>query len=139
MIDVISTHYIYPQIRIDVSSKSNKARAFRLVPRASNPMTSEDLTYMREPLSVNPLIQIVPLTEAQYFEKREPFSVLPLLKNPMVLMLIVGVGMAYIFPKVVDPEAMKEAQATLSSSESEFKNLLGGLKGEQPPQQPPRK
>jgi hypothetical protein len=129
LVDIVSTEWIFPQIRIDVSGKSGKLRAFQLIPKASNPATNEDFTYLRQQIQTNPL-KIQPLSRADYFEKREPFNPYVWLKNPMVLTLVVGVGMAYIFPKIVDPEAMKEAQDQMSQSETDFKSLFSGAKGE---------
>jgi ER membrane protein complex subunit 7 len=44
-----------------------------------------------------------------YFEQREPFSILSILMNPMVLMTVVMLGMAFFMPKMqMDPDQMKE-------------------------------
>jgi hypothetical protein len=123
-IDVFSIHYTFPQIRVDISSKSpHYARAYRLIPHATNMQTLEDLNYIKEPISLSPQLRLSPLSRTEYFERRESFNVLSLLKNPMVLMFLFAIGSTYLF-QMIDPKTLKEAQETINQGESELKNFV---------------
>jgi hypothetical protein len=125
-IDFYSTNYILPQIRIDISGKTNRYRAFAITPSAPSG-SIEGFGYVQTPISAEPLIHVKPLSTAEYFEKEESFDPLSLLKNPMVITLIVGLGIAVLAPKLVDPEAMKEVQASMSQNEADLKNVFSSL------------
>ncbi|KAH0865669.1 hypothetical protein HID58_082880, partial [Brassica napus] len=54
-----------------------------------------------------------PLREEQYYEIREPFSILSIVKSPMGLMVGFMVVVVFLMPKLmenIDPEEMKQAQ-----------------------------
>lgn len=54
-----------------------------------------------------------PLKEEQYYEIREPFSIMSLVKSPMGLMMGFMVLVMFVMPKLMenmDPEEMKRAQ-----------------------------
>ncbi|KAL6603054.1 hypothetical protein ACP70R_043415 [Stipagrostis hirtigluma subsp. patula] len=68
-----------------------------------------------------------PLKEEQYYEKREPFSIMSLLKSPMGLMVGFMVIMVVVMPKMmenIDPEEMKQAQEQMRNSPVSFSGLL---------------
>jgi hypothetical protein len=123
IVDFYSTNYVIPQIRIDISGKSNRYRAFAMIP--STPANGiEGFGFVQTPITTEPIMHIKPIAPMEYFEKEEPFDPFSMLKNPMVITMIVGLGIAFLAPKLVDPETMKEAQATMSQSESELKNMF---------------
>ncbi|CAL5358918.1 unnamed protein product [Camellia sinensis] len=66
-----------------------------------------------------------PLREEQYYEIREPFSIMSLVKSPMGLMMGFMLIMVFLMPKLVenmDPEEMKRAQEGVPS----LANMLPG-------------
>ncbi|XP_058111547.1 ER membrane protein complex subunit 7 homolog [Magnolia sinica] len=97
LIEVSAMGYFFSPVRIDVSARNHgKVQAA--------------LTETRRAL--NELI-LEPLREEQYYEIREPFSVMSLLKSPMGLMLGFMVIVVFLMPKLMesmDPEEMKRAQ-----------------------------
>ncbi|KAL0479054.1 hypothetical protein AKO1_007898, partial [Acrasis kona] len=123
-IDFYSVNYLIPQIRIDISPKTGKYRAFAIIP-STNGQDSYGVT--QTPISVVPTLNIKPISKNEYFEREEPFDPFSMLKNPMAITLIVGLGIALLAPKLVDPEQMKELQASMSQSESEMKSMMSGF------------
>ncbi|OVA05863.1 protein of unknown function DUF2012 [Macleaya cordata] len=85
------------QVRVDVSARNpGKVQAA--------------LTETRRGL--NELV-LEPLREEQYYEMREPFSVMSLVKSPMGLMVGFMLLVVFIMPKLMenmDPEEMRRAQ-----------------------------
>lgn len=62
---------------------------------------------MKHPLS------IVPFKQAQYIFEREEFSVINMLKSPMMLMSLVSLVLVFVLPKLtasMDPETIKQMQ-----------------------------
>ncbi|TVU08312.1 hypothetical protein EJB05_41712, partial [Eragrostis curvula] len=73
-----------------------------------------------------------PLKEEQYYEIREPFSIMSLLKSPMGLMVGFMVIMVFVMPKMmenIDPEQMRQAQEQMRNSPVSFSNLLARTQG----------
>eukprot|EP01102_Stenamoeba_stenopodia_P017601 TRINITY_DN6335_c0_g2_i2.p1 TRINITY_DN6335_c0_g2~~TRINITY_DN6335_c0_g2_i2.p1 ORF type:complete len:250 (-),score=65.85 TRINITY_DN6335_c0_g2_i2:254-1003(-) len=99
LLEVLSTEYEYPPLRVDVSTKfTGKLRARHLL----NPSNHAAV----------PLV-LTPERSVRYFEVREPFNVLGLLKNPMFLMLGFTLVMLVILPKMMSSlgnEAVEELQ-----------------------------
>lgn len=76
-----------------------------------------------------PLI-LKPLRAADYFEHREPFSILSYLKNPMVLMFGFTIIMSVVMPRMVknmDPEELQK-MAEIQADMSKKGGLTGALK-----------
>jgi hypothetical protein len=99
VLEVISTEYVFPLIRVDVSGKYNG----KVKVRPANQLS----TFLPYPISLKPLQQ------ATFFEQREPFHMLMLFTNPMFLMIGFSLIMTILLPKMmasIDPEAMKELQ-----------------------------
>ncbi|KAK6140690.1 hypothetical protein DH2020_025572 [Rehmannia glutinosa] len=56
-----------------------------------------------------------PLREEQYYEIREPFSPMSLLKSPMGLMIGFMAIVMFLMPKLVDAEELKRAQEEMGN------------------------
>lgn len=97
LIEVAAIGYFFSPVRIDVSARNpGKIQAA--------------LTESRRGL--NELV-LEPLREEQYYEIREPFSPMSIVKSPMGLMVGFMVIVMFLMPKLVenmDPEEMKRAQ-----------------------------
>ncbi|KAG2375174.1 hypothetical protein C9374_010178 [Naegleria lovaniensis] len=138
ILQLVCHRFEFAKIRIDVS-KSGKMRGVMMIPSNHPSLLTEEerksgaaqsldgFGFVKQGIQVEPVLRVKPLTVLNYFEVVPGFDYFGILKNPMVIMLVVGVLISVVFPKLIDPEAMKEAQKSMSQSESEFKNLLGGL------------
>ena len=100
LVEIISPNYIFEPVRIDISSKSGKIRA-----RQVNVLKATSVQHLPYPLKFKAVKQ------AEFFEKREPWSIISTLKNPMVTMLLcmlcimpyvegVNFNMSIVFSKV---------------------------------------
>lgn len=91
--------YMFEATRIDISARG-KIRARRV-----NNVDSKSVVQVAYPLKVRSK------GLAGYFQKREEFKIVDVLKNPMVLMMVLPVVFIVILPKLVntqDPELQKE-------------------------------
>lgn len=73
-------------------------------------------------------LELVPVSTAQYFEARESFNVMTILKNPMYLLVIMTVVMAFIAPKLIegmDPEELKAMQENMGNQPT-MQDILSG-------------
>ncbi|XP_057510009.1 ER membrane protein complex subunit 7 homolog [Actinidia eriantha] len=97
LIEVTAIGYFFSPVRVDVSARNpGKVQAA--------------LTETRRGLSE---LVLVPLREEQYYEIREPFSIMSIVKSPMGLMMGFMVIVMFLMPKMVenmDLEEMKRAQ-----------------------------
>lgn len=73
LVEVFSPNYVFESVRVDISSKNGKIRA-----RKVNLLKSGSVSQLPYPL------QFETRAQATFFEKRESWSVLNTLKNPMV-------------------------------------------------------
>ncbi|RLN13187.1 hypothetical protein C2845_PM09G19610 [Panicum miliaceum] len=116
LIEVSSIGYFFSPVRVDISAR--------------NPgYIQAALTETRRVL--NELV-LEPLKEEQYYEVREPFSVMSLLKSPMGLMVGFMVLMVFVMPKMmenIDPEEMKQAQEQMRNNPVSFSSLLSRAQG----------
>ncbi|PUZ59792.1 hypothetical protein GQ55_4G071100 [Panicum hallii var. hallii] len=116
LIEVSSIGYFFSPVRVDISAR--------------NPgYIQAALTETRRVL--NELV-LEPLKEEQYYEVREPFSVMSLLKSPMGLMVGFMVLMVFVMPKMmenIDPEEMKQAQEQMRNNPVSFSSLLARAQG----------
>ena len=132
VVEVVSPNHVFEPVRVDISSKSGKIRARRV-----NLLKPTQVLHLPYPLKFSVEEQ------ATFFEKRESFSMLSMLKNPMVLLLVAPVILMLIVPKLmksVDPEYQKEMQESMSmlqqngsgmpSLEEMFTNMFGGGGGQ---------
>ena len=128
LVEVVSPNHVFEPARIDISSKSGKIRARRV-----NLLKPTQVLHLPYPLRFKAEEQ------AQFFEKRESWSMLSMLKNPMLLLLVAPVLLMLIVPKLmksVDPEYQKEMQDSMNmlqqpgsgmpSLEEMFTNMFGG-------------
>ncbi|KAG2298702.1 hypothetical protein Bca52824_035174 [Brassica carinata] len=97
LIEVSAMGYFFSPVRVDVSARHHgKVHA--------------TLTETRRSLTE---LVLEPLREEQYYEIREPFSILSIVKSPMGLMVGFMVVVVFLMPKLmenIDPEEMKQAQ-----------------------------
>ncbi|KAI4986937.1 hypothetical protein ZWY2020_019567 [Hordeum vulgare] len=86
LIEVSSLGYFFSPVRVDISAR--------------NPgHIQAALTENRKVL--NKLV-LEPLKEEQYYEMREPFNILSLLKSPMGMMVGFMVVMVFVMPKMME-------------------------------------
>ncbi|XP_039018790.1 ER membrane protein complex subunit 7 homolog [Hibiscus syriacus] len=97
LIEVAAIGYFFSPVRVDVSARNpGKVQAA--------------LTENRRGLSE---LVLEPLRDEQYYEIREPFSIMNVVKSPMGLMVGFMLVVVFLMPKLVenmDPEEMKRAQ-----------------------------
>ncbi|KAI4376177.1 hypothetical protein MLD38_013967 [Melastoma candidum] len=102
LIEVAAIGYFFSPVRVDVSARHpGKVQAA--------------LTETRR--SLNELV-LEPLREEQYYEIREPFSIMSVVKSPMGLMVGFMLIVMFLMPKMVenmDPEEMRRAQEEMRS------------------------
>jgi hypothetical protein len=95
----------------------------------------------KQPIS-HPLVLTAHATY-EYFEPRPGFSVLSLLRNPMLLMMLFSVGLMYVLPKMMEnlePEEQERMRAQMEMQKDPTKMLsqLFGM-GEEKPTKPARR
>ncbi|CAN1828422.1 ER membrane protein complex subunit 7 homolog [Linum perenne] len=97
LIEVSAMGYFFSPVRVDVSARfPGKIQAA--------------LTENRRGLTE---LVLEPLREEQYYEIREPFSPMSIIKSPMGMMIGFMVVVVFLMPKLMenmDPEEMKRAQ-----------------------------
>ncbi|XP_044464817.1 ER membrane protein complex subunit 7 homolog isoform X2 [Mangifera indica] len=102
LIEVAAIGYFFSPVRVDVSARNpGKVQAA--------------LTENRRGL--NELV-LEPLQEEQYYEIREPFSIMSVVKSPMGLMVGFMLVVVFLMPKLMenmDPEEMRRAQEEMRS------------------------
>lgn len=115
LIEVVALGYFFSPVRVDVSARLHG-------------QVQATLTENRRSLS-EPLI-LEPLREEYYFEKREPFSLIGLLKSPMGLMMGFMIVAVFLLPKLmenIDPEEMKRVQEEMRNQPApSLTNFLQG-------------
>ncbi|KAM0009400.1 putative ER membrane protein complex subunit 7 [Helianthus debilis subsp. tardiflorus] len=114
-VDVIG--YFFSPVRVDVSARNpGKIQAA--------------LTETRRGL--NELV-LEPLKEEQYYEIREPFNIMSIVKSPMGLMIGFMVVVVFLMPKLVenmDPEEIRKAQEEMrNQGVPSLANLMPGAGG----------
>ncbi|KAK1382881.1 ER membrane protein complex subunit 7-like [Heracleum sosnowskyi] len=111
LIEVAAIGYFFSPVRVDASARNpGKVQAA--------------LTENRRGLSE---LVLEPLRDEQYYEIREPFNVMSLVKSPMGLMVGFMLIVMFLMPKLVenmDPEEIKRAQEEMRSHS--IANLLPG-------------
>ncbi|KAG6649639.1 hypothetical protein I3843_07G220300 [Carya illinoinensis] len=102
LIEVDAIGYFFSPVRVDVSARNpGKVQA--------------TLTENRRGLSE---LVLEPLREEQYYEIREPFSIMSVVKSPMGLMMGFMLVVMFLMPKLMenmDPEEMRRAQEEMRS------------------------
>ncbi|PIA42278.1 hypothetical protein AQUCO_02000024v1 [Aquilegia coerulea] len=90
LIEVAAVGYFFSPVRIDVSAR-NRGKV-----QAALTETRRGLTEL----------VLEPLREEQYYEVREPFNVMSLLKSPMGLMMGFMVIVVFLMPKLMENMGM---------------------------------
>ncbi|KAI3863319.1 hypothetical protein MKX03_008274 [Papaver bracteatum] len=105
LVEVASVGFFFSPVRVDVSARNpGKVQAA--------------LTETRRGLTE---LVLEPLKEEHYYEIREPFNVMSLLKSPMGLMMGFMVVVVFLMPKLMenmDPEELKRAQESVGNNPS---------------------
>ncbi|XP_043719837.1 ER membrane protein complex subunit 7 homolog isoform X1 [Telopea speciosissima] len=114
LIEVVAIGYFFSPVRVDVSARNaGKVQAA--------------LTENRKGLSK---LVLEPLREEQYYERREPFSIMSIIKSPMGLMVGFMLVVVFLMPKLMenmDPEEIKRTQEEMrSQGVPSLANLLPG-------------
>lgn len=114
LIEVDAIGYLFSPVRVDVSARNpGKVQAA--------------LTETRRGL--NELV-LEPLREEQYYEVREPFNIMSIVKSPMGLMIGFMVVVVFLMPKLVenmDPEEIRKAQEEMrNQGVPSIANLMPG-------------
>jgi hypothetical protein len=114
LLEVVALGYFFSPVRVDVSSRLQGQVCASLVETGR---------------SLPDSLVLEPLREEYYYEKREPFSAMGLLKSPMGLMIGFMVVCVFLLPKLmdqIDPEEMKRVQEEMRNKPSPLSNLLQG-------------
>ncbi|KAK9141768.1 hypothetical protein Syun_011168 [Stephania yunnanensis] len=114
LIEVSAMGYFFSPVRVDVSARNRgKVQAA--------------LTENRKGLSE---LVLEPLREEEYYDVREPFSIMSLVKSPMGLMMGFMLIVMFVMPKLMenmDPEEIRRAQEEMrSQGVPSLANLLPG-------------
>ncbi|OAE29547.1 hypothetical protein AXG93_702s1000 [Marchantia polymorpha subsp. ruderalis] len=115
LLEVVAMGYYFSPVRVDVSARLHgQVRAIAVETRRTLPDA----------------LVLEPLREEFYYERREPFSVVGLLKSPMGLMVGFMLVAVFLLPKLmdsIDPEEMKRVQEEMRNQPApSFSNLLQG-------------
>jgi hypothetical protein len=96
VLEVSNVEYVFSPVRIDISAKEKKIKASAIVIRPGpNGAPIKSYERLSHPLALRPI------SSAEYFQKRVPYNVSSLLKNPMAIMMGVTLLMVVVFPKMV--------------------------------------
>ncbi|KAK4748327.1 hypothetical protein SAY87_014913 [Trapa incisa] len=102
LIEVAALGYFFSPIRVDVSARN---------PGKVQAALTENRRALKE-------LVLEPLREEQYYEIREPFSIMSIVKSPMGLMVGFMLIVVFLMPKLMenmDPEEMRRAQEEMRS------------------------
>uniref|UniRef100_A0A8I6XY17 ER membrane protein complex subunit 7 beta-sandwich domain-containing protein n=1 Tax=Hordeum vulgare subsp. vulgare TaxID=112509 RepID=A0A8I6XY17_HORVV len=86
LIEVSSLGYFFSPVRVDISARN---------PGHIQAALTENRRVLNE-------LVLEPLKEEQYYEMREPFNILSLLKSPMGMMVGFMVVMVFVMPKMME-------------------------------------
>ncbi|KAF7319920.1 DUF2012 domain-containing protein [Mycena kentingensis (nom. inval.)] len=122
VLSVVSHDHVFDQLRIDVAESNYQVRPYAL----GTPLNPPSTIILSE-------ISLPARATHAYYMPPQSFNLMGMLGSPMVLMLIVGGGMVFLMPYLMqnmDPETMKEfreQQAKYSGMQNAF--ATGDLKG----------
>ncbi|KAF0699300.1 Aste57867_10142 [Aphanomyces stellatus] len=123
-VDIHSPVYMFSQFKVDISA-SGDVRALEF----KYPGTPK--IAVTHPLAAEALVKV------QYFQPREKFSAMDLVRNPSFLGLIVPIVLVWLLPKLtesmLDPEEFKQAQEEMGAvgdPQAMLKGLFGGGSGD---------
>lgn len=121
-IDVLSVHHHFSQVKcqykpdLQLEQKPTLSCLEYIYPGSAKRVLDE-------------ILVIHALAEVNYFEERKGFSLFSVLKNPMLLMMIVMVGMMYMMPKLMEdmnPEERAQMKKQMAMQQDPTK-MLGEL------------
>lgn len=111
VLSIDSSAHTFPQIRVDVNENATVS-AWEQV----------GLSYgwndYGDKLESNPCIQIKATGHANYYQRRQGFSIMQILKQPTLLISLVSVGLLFLAPKLsgmIEAEAAQQAAAAAES------------------------
>lgn len=119
VLDVHSNKYQFSQVKVQIIEGEEPKCIEYIYPGAAKRPISHPLT-----LYTN--------AEFKYFQKRPSFSFFAMFKNPMVLMMVVGVGMMFVMPQMMgnlDPE-QKEQMKKQMEMQSDPTKMLSQMWGD---------
>ncbi|KAA0063326.1 ER membrane protein complex subunit 7-like protein [Cucumis melo var. makuwa] len=97
LIEVAALGYFFSPVRVDVSARN---------PGKVQAAQTENRRVLSE-------LVLEPLRDEEYYEVREPFNIMSVVKSPMGLMVGFMVIVVFLMPKLmenIDPEEMRRAQ-----------------------------
>ncbi|CAL9749019.1 unnamed protein product [Musa acuminata subsp. burmannicoides] len=103
LIEVAALGYFFSPVRVDISAR---------FPGKIQAALTENRKALHE-------LILEPLREEQYYEIREPFSIMSFLKSPMGLMMGFMLLVIFVMPKLVenmDPEEIRRAQEEMRTN-----------------------
>lgn len=107
----------FDQIRVDISSRDGFTSLFNVA------------TQLPKSLSADNLIAIQPSALHNFYQTKEPFNLLAMILSPMGLMMLFGIGMVIIFPRIInsmDPEELEQLKK--QQAEMNPMNMLNNWK-----------
>jgi hypothetical protein len=126
--------YLFSQYRVDISTKVKHKIS------VSTHTAAASLNPLIIPTKVAYPLSIAPLQTLSYFQAREGFNLMSLLKQPMALMMLFTVAMVVIMPRMMNNMDDKEKEEMLKMQSSMsltgiMKNMEKKVKGAQQQQQ----
>lgn len=117
----------FPAVRIDVSAKGdNRFRAAlndgsqKLLVNAMSAAAAAEAASASHDGDV-PMVIIDAVGKHQYFVPREEFSIMSIVKNPMVIMMLFSLGMVYVMPMISDQDEMRQQMKDLQKQADTIK------------------
>ncbi|MCD7453271.1 ER membrane protein complex subunit 7 [Datura stramonium] len=115
LIEVSALGYFFSPVRVDVSAR---------IPGKVQAALTENRRSMIE-------LVLEPLSEEQYYEIKEPFSIMSLVKSPVGLMFGFMLFVMFVMPKLaenMDPEEIRRTQEEIMRNQGSISSLLPKLK-----------
>ncbi|CAG5095807.1 Oidioi.mRNA.OKI2018_I69.XSR.g14346.t1.cds [Oikopleura dioica] len=134
ILKVASPKLTYHSVRVDINAQG-KIRYRRL-----NILTLKEV----DPINI---MDLQPIEQTQWFQKREQFNVLDTLKSPMVLIMILPMVVLFLLPKLMDmqdPELKKEMEEQMKTMNKggnvpDMSELMSSFFGGEQPKRAPKK
>ena len=124
VLDVLSTVFHFSQVKIQL-----------LEDEMENPKCLEYFYPGAKKHPVTHPLELKALATYEYFEERKGFSIMSILKNPMIMMMLVSVGLMFMMPKMMeglDPEEreqMKKQMEMQQNPSAMLGQIFGDLTG----------
>jgi ER membrane protein complex subunit 7 len=138
LIDVHSPNYHFSQVKCQYKPEA--------IDEGKPVFSCLEYLYPGSPKQVvDKLLVITAVATYEYFEVKRGFSIMSILKNPMLLMMAFTVGMLYIMPKMMEnlePEERERMHKQMALQQDPSKmlgELFGGFSGEAEAKSPSKK